>query len=143
MLFLGRYEYTMDNRGRVPMPTRFREAFAPGAVLAPAPPQCLRVYTTDAYERTAALILRQGAHSEHGQQLRRAFFGRTYESELDNAARLLIPAAVRQRLGFQGPITILGCGDYLELWDTEACDAAMAGAEGMYQENLAMLSDDV
>jgi len=142
MFFLGRHEYTMDDRGRIPMPTRFREAFATGAVLAPAPPRCLRVYTTETYERTAALILRQGAHTESGQQLRRAFFGRTYEGELDKAARLLIPAALRQKLGLEGAVTLLGCGDYLEIWDSAACDGELAGAVGAYADHLERLAAD-
>ena len=139
MLFLGRFEYAMDDRGRVPMPARFRDAFASGAVLAPAPPRCLRVYTTVTYERTAALILAQGAHTERGQQLRRAFFGRTYEGELDKSSRLLVPAALRQRLGLEGPVTILGCGDYIELWDSAACEAELAGAEALYPQHLEQL----
>ncbi len=139
MLFLGRYEYTMDDRGRVPMPARFREAFAGGVVLYPAPPRCLRVYTTDAYERTATLILGQGAHTAAGQELRRAFFGRSYEGELDKTCRLLVPAPLRQRLELGGSITLIGCGEYVELWDSAACEGGMADAVNDYSGHLAML----
>jgi len=141
MFFLGRYDYMMDDRGRVPMPVRFREAFAAGVVLSPAPPRCLRVYTTETYERTAAFILHQGAHTERGQQLRRAFFGRTYEGEVDKAGRILVAAPLRQRLGIEGSVTMLGCGDYLELWDSAACEAEMAGATEIYPQHLASMDD--
>lgn len=135
MLFRGTYDYAMDDRGRIPMPSRFRDAFVRGAVLAPAP-RCLRVYTTDAYEQTATLILRQGAHTERGQQLRREFFGRTYDGELDKAGRLLIPAALRQRLGLDGAVTVLGCGEYLELWSAAACADELAGTAERYPQLL-------
>jgi MraZ protein len=137
-LFRGTYEYTMDDRGRIPMPARFRDAFARGAVLAPVA-RCLRVYTTDAYEQTAALILRQGAHTERGQQLRREFFGRTFDGELDRAGRLLVPAALRQRLDLDGAVTVLGCGEYLELWSTPTCAAELADVAGRYPQLLGSL----
>src|SRR6478672_670 len=139
MLFLGRYEYTMDDRGRVPVPARFRDAFAGGIILAPAPPRCLRVYTAEAYERTAALILSQGSHTAGGQELRRAFFGRSYEGELDKAARLLVPAPLRQKLELNGVVTMLGCGEYVELWSSGSCDAGLAAAVASYSDHLAAL----
>src|SRR5262249_5182154 len=139
MLFLGRYEYTMDDRGRVPMPSRFRDAFAGGVVLAPAPPRCLRVYTTEAYTLAAAQVLRAGAYTQEGQRLRRAFFGRTYEGEIDKAGRLLVPAALRQRLGLDGNIAVLGCGDFVELWESVACDAELAAAVEEYPHQLERL----
>ncbi len=137
MLFLGRYEYTMDDRGRVPMPARFREALASGVILSPAPPHCLRVYTTDAYERTASVILAQAQHTAAGQELRRAFFGRSYESELDKTGRLLVPALLRQRLELGGSVTLVGCGEYVELWDSAACDGGMTEAVNDYTKHLA------
>ncbi len=121
------------------MPARFREALAGGVILSPAPPRCLRVYTTDAYERTATLILGQGAHTAAGQELRRAFFGRSYESELDKTGRLLVPALLRQRLELGGSVTLLGCGEYVELWDSAACDGGMTEAVNDYSSHLAAL----
>ncbi len=121
------------------MPARFREALAGGVILSPAPPRCLRVYTTDAYERTASLILGKGAHTAAGQELRRAFFGRSYESELDKTGRLLVPALLRQRLELGGSVTLLGCGEYVELWDNAACDGGMTEAVNDYSNHLAAL----
>ena len=45
--FLGRYEYAMDGRGRMPVPPRFRDAFAVGAVLTQGPDPCLRLLAGD------------------------------------------------------------------------------------------------
>ena len=58
MLFLGKHDYSMDERGRVPMPPRFREALMQGIILTQGTPdRCIRAYPQDAFEEQAALYM--------------------------------------------------------------------------------------
>ena len=142
MLFLGNYEYTMEDRGRVPVPTAFRAPLGTGIIMTPAPQHCLRVYTTETYERAAASVLRRSANTAAGQRLRRAFFSRTFEGEVDRAGRILVPSALRQRLGLDGAVTVIGCGDYIELWDRTLCNAELGEAFEQYPDLLTLADID-
>ena len=51
--FLGRYEYAMDDRGRVPIPPRYSDLFARGGMLNQGPDPCLRLFTNESFEEQA------------------------------------------------------------------------------------------
>src|SRR5918999_2640210 len=103
MLFLGRHDYSMDERGRVPMPPRFRGALMQGLILTQgAPDACVRVYPADGFEEQAALYMNEPVTTRTGRVLRRAFFSGAYQAELDAQGRVLIPPPLREFAGLQG-----------------------------------------
>ena len=64
------------------------------------------------------------------------------ETEIDKAGRLLVPASLRQRLEMGNAITILGCGEYLELWDTEHCNDELETVNERYPDLLQSLTTE-
>ena len=95
MFFLGRYEYAMDERGRVPVPPRYREPVAAGAVLGQgSPDRCLRLYTEESFEQEAALYTSEPATRRAGRITRHAFFARSFPVDVDRQGRILVPAAL-------------------------------------------------
>ena len=96
MLFLGRHDYSMDERGRIPMPPRYREALMHGIVLTEGTPdRCLRAYPMDEFEKTAANYMSSPITTSEGRLLRRNFFSAAHDTELDRQGRVLIPANLR------------------------------------------------
>ena len=121
MLFLGAFEYAMDERGRVPIPPRYRDAFRDGIVLSQASPdRCLRLYTTAAFEQQAAQYTAESSLSRNGRDLRRAFFSRCMDLELDKQNRVLIPAHMREFAALSGKVLLIGSGEWFELWAPDA-----------------------
>ena len=136
MYFLGKYEYAMDGRGRVPLPPRYRDAFAVGAVISQGPDPCLRVFTAESFEQQAALYTSEPATERAGRITRHAFFANSFSVELDRQGRLLVPAPLRAYAGLEGSVVVAGAGEWLEIWSPERFDAEMDVA-GSQQDGAA------
>ena len=137
MLFLGRHDYSMDERGRVPMPPRYREALMHGLVLTEGTPdRCLRAYPTAEFERAAANFTASPITTNEGRLLRRNFFSAAHDTELDRQGRVLIPATLRQFAGLTGQVVVSGAGEAIELWDAATYAAQLAEEERIYRQTL-------
>jgi transcriptional regulator MraZ len=117
MLFLGTYPYSMDERGRVPIPPRFRDAFLTGVILTQGTPdKCVRVYPLAGFEETAASYLSSPEATRLGRVKARTFFSSAYQAELDRQGRLLVPPQLRRWAGLDGDVVIAGAGRWFEVW---------------------------
>jgi MraZ protein len=135
--FLGRFDYAMDARGRLPVPPRYRDAFALGAVLSQGLPEpCLRLYTAQSFEQQAALYTSEPATRRAGRVTRHAFFARSFSVDLDRQGRILVPAPLRAFAGLEGNVTVVGGGEWLELWDPGRFDVEMAAVDGELESTL-------
>lgn len=135
--FLGSYEYAMDERGRVPVPPRYREAYAHGAVLSQGSPDpCLRLYTAENFEEQATLYASQPATRRAGRITRHAFFPHSFSVDLDRQGRILVPATLRARAGLEGNVVVVGAGECLEIWNPERFEAEMATVDEQLEETL-------
>ncbi len=136
MIFRGTFEYTIDNRGRIPIPARYRAIFSKGAVLVESQDGCVEVYTTDAYESEAQFLTRQRATRMNARRLRRGFFGRSLDAELDGQGRVLLPPRLRQHGDLNGTVLIVGRGECLEIWNPERWAAEEEKVAQEYEADL-------
>lgn len=137
MFFLGTFDYAMDERGRVPLPPRYRDAFRDGIVLSQgSPDRCLRVYTVEAFEHQASEITAESAMRRKGRDLRKALFSRSHEAELDKQNRVLIPSSLREYADLSGKVLVIGAGEWLEIWSPDAYEAEMARVDGQLESTL-------
>ena len=127
--FLGRYDYAMDDRGRVPIPPRYRDLFARGAMLNQGPDPCLRLFTAESFEQQAELHTREPALERAGRMTRHAFFANSFSVELDRQGRILIPGPLRSYARLEGNVIIAGAGEWLEVWNPGQFETEMAEAE--------------
>jgi MraZ protein len=137
MLFLGRYEYAMDDRGRIPMPPRFRDALVQGIILTQgAPDHCVRAFSLEGFDQQADLYMTAPSTQREGRVLRRAFFARAYSAELDRQGRVLIPPPLRRWASLESEVVVVGTGEGIEIWDAKAFDDAMAAEESEFERAL-------
>jgi len=118
--FYGTYEHTMDERGRLAVPANFRHAFVSGGLLRPTPEGCVELYDMASFEAEAAKRLSgpdDSTRTLDARRTRRAFLAGVQPIQLDNQGRILITPAVRAAANLEGRAIILGCGDYIEIWD--------------------------
>ncbi len=126
MYFLGTFDYAMDERGRLPLPPRYRDAFRDGIVLSQgSPDRCLRAFTTEAFGSQASKLLAQSALHLKGRDLRTSFFSRTHSVELDKQNRILVPTPLREYAQLNGKVLVTGAGEYLEIWAPELFEARL------------------
>ncbi len=118
MYFFGTFEHSIDERGRVAIPARYRSAFVDGGVSRPGPEGGVEVYTNTDFN--AQFSTRQadavGNDTPEARRLRRNFMSIAYPVDVDKQGRILIERQFRDSAMLTGKILIIGCGDYLELW---------------------------
>ncbi len=127
----------MDGRGRVPVPPRYRDLLARGAVLSQGSPDtCLRLYTAESFEQQAALYTNEPPTRKAGRITRHAFFTRSFAVELDRQGRILVPGPLRAFAGLDGNVVVVGAGEWLEIWNPERFEAEMAVVDDELESTL-------
>ncbi|MCZ7530859.1 MAG: division/cell wall cluster transcriptional repressor MraZ [Acidimicrobiia bacterium] len=130
-MFLGEYRHSLDAKGRVILPARFREELAEGAYMAKAMTDpCLFVYTRDEFEevaRTTRQQMREGSRA--AQEAARSFFAGATDVEPDKQGRVAIPAHLRSFAHLDKEVVVAGVFARIEIWDAERWDEREARAE--------------
>lgn len=119
-MFLGQYSHSVDAKGRLTVPVRFRVALASGAFVTQGFERNLMVYTTESFERLAKRATQLTATDPEVRAVRRVIFGGATEVELDSAGRILLPPFLREYAKLDGEAVVVGAGEYFEIWNTEA-----------------------
>ena len=116
-MFFGEYEYRIDEKGRAPLPPKFRAAFADGIVLVPGAEKCILAYTPSEWKELAGDLTTSPLPTSKMRKLSRALFASAFELSLDAQGRIAIPATLRQHAGITADVIVAGNNAYLELWD--------------------------
>lgn len=136
MAFRGSFEHTLDDRGRVAIPAKYRADFPNNtAVITPSQEGCLRVFPEAAFQQMSAEVAENPATTAEGRRQRRMFDAQAFDAELDRQGRILVPARLREQAGLTGPVIVAGNRECLEIWDRtrwerELEEAEMASSEG-------------
>ena len=142
MYFLGTFDYAMDERGRVPLPPRYRDAFRAGAVLSHGSPNpCVRVYTQEAFDVMAAEAMAPSVMQQKGRDLRLALFSRCHPADLDQQNRLLIPRELRDYADLTAKVYIVGAGECLQIWEPSRYSAEMERIDSSLASTMESLAD--
>lgn len=123
-MFRGQFVHTIDAKGRVSVPARFRDGLLPGDctefILAPDPfDPCLHLYPLPAWEDQERKIAELPGLDEMVVLYRRLYLSAALDCELDKAGRMLIPPPLRERAGLEREAFFAGTGVRIELWSKE------------------------
>lgn len=121
-MFLGRHEHTVDNKGRVAIPAKFRNELGERMYVTRWLDKCLALYSAPAFEALAAKISTLPITDQNARQLRRIFFSDAAELEFDRQGRINLPAHLREFAGVgadDAEVMVVGMNDYIELWAKE------------------------
>jgi len=119
-MFLGQYHHNIDEKGRLTIPAKFRDALAEGAFLTQGFDRNLRLLTEADFETMAAQINRLSMTDPAIRQLRRLVFATASEVQVDRIGRTLIPQFLREFAGLENEAIIVGVGEAIEIWSPEA-----------------------
>jgi len=115
--FFGTYEHTLDAKGRVILPARFRAAFIEGGFLSQNHDGCLALWTPEQFDRQ---MQDKEAHESEGRLERnhaRLWAANSHEVELDRQGRMAIPGRLREFAGLRENVLVTGIMNRVELWD--------------------------
>jgi MraZ protein len=136
--FVGRYEHSLDSKGRIILPARYRTSFESLALVSKHLERCLAIWTPEAFDRKAdeMALLFDGTAEERARA--RAWSMGSAEVDLDRQGRVAIPAYLREFAGLSEGETVLvhGALNHVELWNPAvwevhgaAGDAALTGEQ--------------
>lgn len=117
MRFVGRYEHSLDVKGRIILPARFRASFDTLAFVSKHNERCLAVWTPEAFEKKLDEMQQLQDRSAQDRQMVRAWASGSAEVELDKQGRLAIPAYLRDYARLETAVLIHGAITHIELWD--------------------------
>ncbi len=139
-MFLGQYTYTLDSKGRVTIPSRFRDALRGGLVLTRGLDRCLSAYPLEMWGEIARQVNALPITSPQGRALRRVFFADAVDLVPDRQGRILVPDRLREygELELSDEIVVVGLDRFLELWSPARWAAANARQMEMMEEDPAL-----
>jgi MraZ protein len=120
-MFRGRYQHTLDPKGRVSIPSKYRDQLAQydGSTLVVVPNEsALEVHPLEEWERIETRIGEKSMFDADLRKIGRLYISRAREVELDGAGRILIPPESRTQAGLARDVTLMGPGrKFFEIWD--------------------------
>jgi MraZ protein len=115
-MFLGQFDHTIDAKGRMAVPAKFRGQLEDGAIISKGKGRCLSVYTLQRWEEKSAELV-AGKESDALREIERRIYASASEVELDGQGRLVIPAKLRTYAELNSDVTVAGVRDHIEIWD--------------------------
>jgi MraZ protein len=130
-MLLGEYEHTLDDKNRLTLPARFRQAFVEGIVVTRGMDGCLFAYTREAWDSmVGSRLATLNTLSKEGRRMQRFFFSGATETELDKQGRVGLPSALLEHAKLGRDVVVAGVHDHLEIWDRAAWRLELAEVEG-------------
>jgi MraZ protein len=124
LTFRGTFEHALDAKHRLTIPAKFRGALASGVVLAASnelevgAPRAVAIWTPEEYDAfTTSTLAGLNPVSSKARELKRFFFNTSFDTELDAANRVMIPAHLIKYAGLDKEVVVTGSGECLEVWD--------------------------
>jgi MraZ protein len=127
--FVGRYEHSLDAKGRVILPAKFRAAFERGGYLSENNEGCLALWTLGQFERQMESMQERAAESRSARNLARLWSSNTQDVELDKQGRLSITLHLRQFAQLESDVLVIGAIDRIELWNPAVWEQRVQPAE--------------
>jgi MraZ protein len=118
-MFLGEYQHSLDAKGRVILPARFREQLEGGAVMTVGVDGALVVYPPADFERVAQKLQAVRERGVRERQAAAAFFAGANEFTPDKQGRVAIPQNLRTLAQLEREVVVAGGYDHIEIWDAE------------------------
>jgi MraZ protein len=140
LMFLGEFNHSIDEKGRVTIPSLYRQKLDGGAYITQGFDRNLMVLQLTTFENMANRLNRMNITDPSVRELRRLLFSNAQNIQLDGSGRMLIPPFLRDKLGQTNEIVMIGGGSYFELWSGEKWKAQMGHMDEV-QNNARYFAD--
>jgi len=117
--FMGEFEHTVDEKGRIAIPAKFRSRFADGLVVTRGLESCLYVYTLADWSSLAEKIAKLPLSQSNARSFQRIMFSGATDCYPDQQGRIVLPAYLRAYAGIENEVVVAGSGTRLEIWPKE------------------------
>jgi MraZ protein len=126
-VFTGEFRHSIDGKGRVAVPARFRADLAAGATVCRWLESCVAIFPKQQWQQLADAAQAERYADAGARAFTRFLFSGAFEVEPDAQGRLVLPASLRQFGGLKSDVVVVGAADHIELWEPARWDAITAG----------------
>jgi MraZ protein len=116
-VFTGEYRHSVDDKGRIAVPAKFRAQLEEGAVISRWLDACLAIHTRTGWEALAARVAGLPMTDASSRLFTRYVFAGAFEAELDRQGRVVVPAYLREWAGLGAEAVVVGSRDHAEIWE--------------------------
>jgi len=134
----GEFEHSMDAKGRLFIPARMREELGPVFFVTISMDKCLSAYSNESWQIFSDKV---NAMPYVKQRKMRPLFAYAAKCELDGQGRILLPQNLREFAGLNKNVTVVGCNNHAEFWDSDAWNEI--NAVEMTPENIAAVMEEL
>ena len=131
-MFLGEHQHTLDDKGRVILPARFRDRLSAGLVLAPGQDRCIDVYPATNFERRIEELRTLPREGREARRYLRILLAGAHQDTPDGQGRVTVPPRLREYAGLGRDLTVVGADEKVEIWDRSTWEEYRAYAEDAF-----------
>jgi MraZ protein len=128
-MFFGEYVYKVDEKGRLPLPPKFRREMREGVILTKGREKCILVYPLAEWKRLADSLAAKVITPANLRKLNRAIFGSAYSASFDGQGRIILPFPFRSYAEIGDTVVVAGVNNCVELWNEELWKSEKAAAD--------------
>lgn len=133
-MLLGEYKHSVDEKGRMAVPAKFRKMLSGGTVVTKGAEGCLYLYPMEEWTKLADRLSRLPIDRADARAFARLMLAGAAHSEIDSQGRILIPEHLRHYAGITGRAVVVGLYNRAEIWEAERWQHYRAGIEAKGDE---------
>ncbi len=133
-MLLGEYKHSIDDKGRLAIPAKFRAKIEGGAIITRGLDKCLFVFTMREWEKLAEKLVALPLAQANSRAFSRLMLSGAADVELDSQGRILIPEPLREYAGLSKNSVVAGVYNRMEVWDAEVWNEYKKKTESSSEE---------
>jgi len=141
-VFLGEYQHSVDSKGRLVLPSRFRDRLERGLVVTKGQERCLYVFPIDKWDQEVEQVNNLPRTDRRSRNYARSFFGSASDQQLDGQGRIQIPQPLREYASLAKDVVVIGVADRVEIWNVESWESVSDEADEQFAGIEEALSGD-
>ena len=133
-MFMGEYQHSLDEKGRLIMPAKFREALGEVFVVTRGLDNCLFVYPNEEWRILEEKLKSLPMTSKDARAFVRFFFSGATECEMDKTGRISIPQNLREHAQLEKEVVVIGVSNRIEFWSKDNWNNYMSSTAESYED---------
>ena len=140
-MFLGEFEHTIDDKGRLTIPAKFRPELEGGVVVTRGLDGCLWAYSRSEWEILAGKIAQMPTTNQAARNFARFMFSSAFDSVPDRQGRVIVPQNLRDYAGIANEAVVIGVMNRVELWNPQKWSQVVNTVEDDPEAIVSQLQD--
>ena len=118
-MFFGEYNYKVDEKGRAPLPPKFRRDMRDTVILSRGAEKCIAAYPLAEWTRLAETLSSKAMGPTSSRRINRSIFGSAFSVSFDKQGRVILPPTLRDYAEIKEGVVVVGVNNFVEIWDSE------------------------